>query len=209
MTATIRPSSAAQFNLWPMEKKLIITIGRQFGSGGKAVADELGRRLGIPVYDSELITEAARKSGIAEEFFKQRDEKRRSLFIGLKSGMDDEILFGIQSEAIRDLADKGSAIFVGRASDYVLRDRDCVDVFISAPLEARVKRIMERQGLSESEAEDLIGRKDRGRAEYYDFFTFSKWGSAANYDLCIDSSILGIEGTAELIIKFAQMRGLI
>ena len=80
-----------------MEKKLIITIGRQFGSGGKAVADELGRRLGIPVYDSELITEAAKKSGIAEEFFKQRDEKRRALFIGLKSGMNDEILFGIQS----------------------------------------------------------------------------------------------------------------
>ena len=171
-----------------MEKKLIITIGRQFGSGGKAVADELGRRLGIPVYDSELITEAAKKSGIAEEFFKQRDEKRRALFIGLKSGMNDEILFGIQSETIRDLADQGSAIFVGRASDYVLRDRDCVDVFISAPLKARVGRIMERQGLSESEAESLIERKDRGRAEYYDFFTFSKWGSASNYDLCLDSS---------------------
>lgn len=192
-----------------MEKKLVITIGRQFGSGGKAVADELGRRLGIPVYDSELITEAAKKSGIAEEFFKQRDEKRRALFIGLQSGMNDEILFGIQSETIRELADQGSAIFVGRASDYVLRDRDCVDVFISAPLKARVGRIMERQGLSESEAESLIERKDRGRAEYYDFFTFSKWGSASNYDLCLDSSILGIEGTAEMIIKFAQMRGLL
>ncbi|MCR4909775.1 MAG: cytidylate kinase-like family protein [Bacteroidales bacterium] len=192
-----------------MEKKLIITIGRQFGSGGKAVADELGRRLGIPVYDSELITEAAKKSGIAEEFFKQRDEKRRALFIGLQSGMNDEILFGIQSEAIRDLADQGSAIFVGRASDYVLRDRDCVDVFISAPLKARVGRIMERLGLSESEAESLIERKDRGRAEYYDFFTFSKWGSASNYDLCLDSSILGIEGTAEMIIDFAKKRGLI
>lgn len=192
-----------------MEKKLIITIGRQFGSGGKAVADELGRRLGIPVYDSELITEAAKKSGIAEEFFKQRDEKRRALFIGLQSGMNDEILFGIQSETIRELADQGSAIFVGRASDYVLRDRDCVDVFISAPLKARVGRIMERLGLSESEAESLIERKDRGRAEYYDFFTFSKWGSASNYDLCLDSSILGIEGTAEMIIKFAQMRGLL
>ena len=192
-----------------MEKKLIITISRQFGSGGKAVADELGRRLGIPVYDSELITEAAKKSGIAEEFFKQRDEKRRALFIGLQSGMNDEILFGIQSETIRDLADQGSAIFVGRASDYVLRDRDCVDVFISAPLKARVGRIMERHGLSESDAESLIERKDRGRAEYYDFFTFSKWGSASNYDLCLDSSILGIEGTAEMIIKFAQMRGLL
>ena len=192
-----------------MEKKLLITIGRQFGSGGKAVADELGRRLGIPVYDSELITEAARKSGISEEFFHKRDEKRRALFIGMRSGMDDEVIFGIQSEVIRDLASKGSAIFVGRASDYVLRDMDCVDVFISAPLEARVKRIMERQGLSESEAEDLIERKDRGRAEYYDFFTFSKWGVASNYDLCIDSSILGISGTAELIIEFAKKRNLI
>ena len=192
-----------------MEKKILITIGRQFGSGGKAVAEELGRRLGIPVYDDELITEAARKSGIAEEFFHKRDEKRRALFIGMKSGMDDEILFGIQSDAIRELASKGSAIFVGRASDYVLRDMDCVDVFISAPLEARVKRIMERQSLSASEAEDLIERKDRGRAEYYDFFTFSKWGVASNYDLCIDSSILGISGTAELIIDFAKKRGLL
>ena len=94
-----------------MEKKLLITIGRQFGSGGKAVADELGRRLGIPVYDSELITEAARKSGISEEFFHKRDEKRRALFIGMRSGMDDEVIFGIQSEVIRDLASKGSAIF--------------------------------------------------------------------------------------------------
>ena len=192
-----------------MEKKLLITIGRQFGSGGKAVADELGRRLGIPVYDSELITEAARKSGISEEFFHKRDEKRRALFIGMRSGMDDEVIFGIQSEVIRDLASKGSAIFVGRASDYVLRDLDCVDVFISAPLEARIKRIMERQNLSASQAEDLIERKDRGRAEYYDFFTFSKWGVASNYDLCIDSSILGISGTAELIIDFAKKRGLL
>ena len=192
-----------------MEKKLLITIGRQFGSGGKEVAEELGRKLVIPVYDSELITEAARKSGISEEFFQKRDEKRRALFIGMKSGMDDEILFRIQSEAIRELAEKGSAIFVGRASDYVLRDLDCVDVFICAPLETRVKRIMERQGLSESEAESLIDRKDRVRAEYYDFFTFSKWGTAANYDLCIDSSILGIEGTADLIIDFAKKRGLL
>ena len=192
-----------------MEKKLLITIGRQFGSGGKAVAEELGRKLGIPVYDNELITEAARQSGISEEFFKKRDEKRRALFIGMRSGMDDEILFGIQSEVIRDIASKGSAIFVGRASDYVLRDMDCVDVFICAPLAARVKRIMERQGLSEDEAETLIDRKDRGRAEYYDFFTFSKWGVASNYDLCIDSSILGIEGTADLIIDFARKRNLI
>ena len=187
----------------------IINIGRQFGSGGRRIAAALGTRLGIPVYDSELITEAARKSGISEEFFHKRDEKRRALFIGMRSGMDDEVIFGIQSEVIRDLASKGSAIFVGRASDYVLRDMDCVDVFISAPLEARVKRIMERQGLSESEAEDLIERKDRGRAEYYDFFTFSKWGVASNYDLCIDSSILGISGTAELIIEFAKKRNLI
>ena len=192
-----------------MEKKLIITVGRQFGSGGKAVAEELHKRLGIPVYDGELITEAARKSGIGEEFFRKRDETRRALYIGMRSGMDDEVLFGIQSDAIRDIADKGPAIFVGRASDYVLRDTDSVDVFISAPLETRIERIMNRQGISRKEAETLIERKDRGRADFYNFFTFGKWGEASNYDLCIDSSILGIEGTADLIIDFAKRRGLL
>ena len=99
---------------------------------------------------------------------------------------------------------------MGRASDYVLRDRDCcVDVFVCAPLEARLARVCERMGIGEEEARKLIRSKDKGREEYYNFFTFSNWGVAANYDLCVDSSLLGIEKTAEFIIEFCRMRGLL
>lgn len=192
-------------------KKILITVGRQFGSGGKLVAVELGRRLGIPVYDKELITEAARKSGIGEEFFERRDEKRRALYLGMKSGMDDEVLWGIQSDTIREIASKGSAIFVGRASDYVLREEtDCIDIFISAPIEERILRVCKRQPeLSAKEAKSLILKNDRGREQYYNFFTFTKWGAAPNYDLCLDSSVLGVEGTADVIMDFLKRKNAI
>lgn len=189
------------------DNKILITVGRQFGSGGKSVADELGRRLSVPVYDKELITAAARKSGISEVFFERRDEKRRTLYMGMRSGMDDEVMFRLQSDTIRDIASRGSAIFVGRASDYVLRDFDCLDVFISAPIGDRIERVCSRNpGMGPKDAEVLINRKDRGRADFYDFYTFTKWGSADNYDLCIDSSVLGIEGTADLIIDFLNKK---
>ena len=191
-----------------MEKKhIIINIGRQFGSGGKATADELGRILGIPVYDGELLTEAAKKSGIRKELFTSSDEKHR--FWSFGTGLGDNELFRIQSDTIRDIAQRGDAIFVGRASDYVLRDMDCIDVFISAPFEVRVKKMMEEKGLSEREAELLVQRKDKERSSYYNFFTFTEWGVASNYDLCIDSAILGITGTAEFIIEYAKRRGLL
>ncbi len=190
-----------------MDKTILITVGRQFGSGGRLVAAELGKMLEIPVYDKELITAAAHKSGIAEEFFERRDEKRRTLYMGMRSGMDDEVMFRIQSDTIRDIASNGSAIFVGRASDYVLRDFDCLDIFICAPLEDRIKRVCERNhGMSAKEAATLIARNDRGRADFYNFYTFTKWGSADNYDLCIDSSVLGIKPTAELIIDFLKKK---
>lgn len=188
-------------------KHIIINIGRQFGSGGKATAEELGRILGIPVYDGELLTEAAKKSGIRKELFTSSDEKHR--FWSFGTGLGDNELFKIQSDTIRDIAHKGSAIFVGRASDYVLRDMKCLDVFISAPFENRVKKIMDERGLSEREAELLIQRKDKERSDYYNFFTFTEWGVAANYDLCIDSAILGYTGTAEFIIEFGKHAGLL
>lgn len=188
-------------------KHIIINIGRQFGSGGKATAEELGRILGIPVYDGELLTEAARKSGIRKELFTSSDEKHR--FWSFGTGLGDNELFKIQSDTIRDIAHKGSAIFVGRASDYVLRDMKCLDVFISAPFENRVKKMMDERGLSEREAELLIQRKDKERSDYYNFFTFTAWGEADNYDLCIDSAILGYTGTAEFIIEFGKRAGLI
>lgn len=191
-----------------MDKHLIINIGRQFGSGGKSVAVELGRRLGIPVYDNELITRAAAESGFSPELFERSDENK-SVFGFSRFGYatDDNSLFKIQSDTIRKIASSGSAIFVGRASDYVLRDMSCVDVFISAPLQNRVERVCARQGISAEEAEKLISKKDSRRQEYYNFFTFAHWGVSANYDLCIDSSILGIEKTAELIIEFCRMSG--
>lgn len=186
---------------------VIINIGRQFGCGGKAIADELSRILGIPAYDGELLTEAAKKSGFRKELFAKSDEKHR--FWAFGTGLSDAELFKIQSDTIRDIAQKGSAIFVGRASDYVLRDMDCLDVFISAPLEYRVGRIMKEHNLTEKEAELLVLKKNKEREEYYNFFTFTEWGVASNYDLCIDSTILGITGTAEFIIEFARRRGLL
>lgn len=196
-------------------KNLIITIGRQFGSGGKAVADALGRRLGIPVYDNELITKAAQESGFSAELFVQSDEKKRflslssifsgSIINGSDNYMSDKDLFGIQCEAIRQIASQGSAVIVGRCSDYVLRERnDTLDVFLTSPLSVRTARVMERTGLSEEKAVALIEKRDRSREDYYNYYTFGNWGVASTYDLCIDSSILGIEGTADLIIDFAR-----
>ena len=202
-----------------MEKRLIITIGRQFGSGGKQIASAIGEKLGIPVYDQELILSAAQKSGLSPEFLKKSDEHRHLSGLGGILGlgrfwhnsgnlMDDNELFRIQSEAIRDLASQGSAVFVGRASDYVLRDMETVDVFIHAPLEVRGQRVAERLGITPEEAIPLIEKNDKTRKEYYDLFTLGdNWGVASNYDLCIDSSLLGIEGSAELIIRFVQATG--
>lgn len=201
-------------------KKLIITIGRQFGSGGKAVADELGRRLGIPVYDNELITKAAQESGFSAELFVQSDEKKRffsltSIFSSSFSGdsdnyMSDKNLFNIQCSAIRNIAEQGSAIIVGRCSDYVLRDMECtLDVFLTSSQDVRAARIMEREGISKEDALELIERKDKGREEYYNYYTFGNWGVASTYDLCLNSGILGIEGTAEFIIEYARKAGLL
>lgn len=199
-------------------KKIIITIGRQFGGGGLGVASELGKKLGIPVYDKELITKAAQDSGFSAEFFEQSDEKKRlfslsSLFSDAyvtENYMSDRGLFKLQSQTILKIAEQGSAVIVGRCSDYILRDMDCVlNVFLTSPEEVRTDRICERKGISREEAERLIEEKESKRADYYNYYTFGNWGMASNYDLCIDSSILGIEGTADFIIDFAKKAGLL
>ena len=158
------------------EKKTIITVGRQFGSGGLAVAKELGKILEIPVYDGELLEEAARKSGLSEQLFNDSDEKRRYWNFG--GGLDDAFIFKHQSDAIRALAAEGSAIFVGRCSNYILRDMNSIDIFISAPFDLRVKDVAAREGISEASAERKVARIDRERAEYYNLFTLGKWGAA-------------------------------
>ncbi len=194
-----------------MEKgRLIINIGRQFGSGGRVVADALGSKLGVEVFDNQLLLKAAERSGVSPEFFRINDERKRYLNLGFShNAINDEGLFKIQSDTIRSIAEKQDAIFVGRAADYVLRDFRCVDVFICAPVEERKKLVAGRSGISLDEAEKLIYKKDRTRENWYNFFTFGHWGVASNYDLCIDSSLLGIEGTADFIIDFARLQGLI
>lgn len=202
-----------------MEKKIIISIGRQFGGGGLAVAHELGQKLGIPVYDKEIINKAAQDSGFSAEVFMERDE-RKSLFSfsaifanrfsETENYMSDRGIFKMQSETIIKIAEQGSAVIVGRCSDYILRDRtDVLSVFLTSPAEVRAQRIAERCGISIEQAERLIEEKDSKREEYYNYYTFGDWGKASTYDLCLDSSILGIEGTAEMIIEFARRKELI
>ncbi len=197
----------------------IINVGRQFGSGGKLIALRISEFLDIPIYDNELISKAADESGFSKELFERSDEKRSIFnissffgnvrFGGAQNYVGDNDLFKIQSEVIRNIAANGPAVFVGRCSNYILRDLRCLDVFITAPLEDRVKRVAERLSISAEDARTRIGRQDRTRETYYNFFTFGNWGTAADYDLCIDSSILGIEGTADFIIDFGRKAGLI
>lgn len=202
------------------DNELIINVGRQFGSGGRLVALALGRKLGIPVYDQELIAKAAEQSGFSKELFANSDEKRNLLalssfivdvgrFGSADNYMSDNQLFVIQSNVIRSLADKGPAIFIGRCSDYILRDRKCLDVFVTATDEVRIKRIAERMNITSEQADSLMRKKDRTRETYYNYYTFGNWGVASNYDLCVDSSVLGIEGTADMIIDFCRRAGLL
>lgn len=199
------------------KKKIIINIGRQFGCGAKDVAVVLGEKLGIQVYDGELINKAAQESGLSPELFKKCDEKKLfSLSSMLTIGYYTENvtsysnLFKIQSETILKIADDDSAIIVGRCADYILREHEnCLNVFLTSPLEKRMKRACERNETSPEEAENFVSKKDRDRADYYNQFTLGNWGHAETYDLCIDSSILGIEGTADFIIDFARRAGLL
>lgn len=202
------------------DNKLIINVGRQFGSGGRLVAQSLGKKLGIPIYDQELITKAAEESGFSKDLFAKSDEKRNlfalSSFIvdvgrfgSADNYMSDNQLFVIQSNVIRSIADKESAIFIGRCADYILRDRPCLDVFITATEEVRIKRVASRMNITPEQAQAMMRKKDRTRETYYNYFTFGNWGVASNYDLCVDSSILGIDGTADMIIDFCKRSGLI
>lgn len=187
-------------------KKIIINIGRQFGAGGKSVAEVLGKKLGIPVYDRELLAKAAKDNGFSETVFENSDEKKRNFFLSFSNGFGDDEVFKMQSHTIRDIASKGSAIIVGRCANYILRDLDCcLNVFLTSPMSVRSQRVMEREGIPEDKVQDYILKKEEGRKDYYNYYTFGNWGVASTYDLCVDSSLLGIEGTADFIINFANL----
>ncbi|MBR5830958.1 MAG: cytidylate kinase-like family protein [Tidjanibacter sp.] len=194
-----------------MEKKFVITIGRMLGAGGRALAEELGRRLGVPVYNHEIINEAAKQSGIATELFERADEHAsnvRPLGTGIwsfgsmiSSGyINNDTLFAIQSQTIEALAERGSCIIVGRCADYVLRERkDVLSVFVTASEEDRVARLCASGVGCERECRGLIAATERKRASYYNYYTFKTWGAAESYDLCLNSSVLGIEGCANVV----------
>lgn len=200
-----------------------ITIGRQLGSGGRAVGERIARRLGVRFCDRQLINLAAEQSGLCSELFERADEKRsRGLFSALIGYLrapfagDDavagnvlsgETLFKIQSDVIRELASRESCVFVGRCADYILRDHPrTVNIFIAAGRAERIERLCRLHGIAPGEAESLMDRTDARRAAYYNYYSSGTWGMAETYDLCIDSSVLGIDGTTGFVLEFVERK---
>ena len=204
-----------------MDNRIIITIGRQFGSGGRAIGKLLAEKLKISYYDRELITLAAKESGLCTEVFEQADEKTsRGLAYAFSTGfslmgiytpyhdiLSNERLFQLQSDTIRNLAEKESCVMVGRCADYILRDNpNCLSFFIHCKdEERRVKNIIERQQITEDKARELITKSDKSRAAYYNYYTNKIWGHASSYNFSIDSSVLGIEGTVDFILRLVKL----
>lgn len=205
-----------------MTCKTIITIGRQYGSGGREIGQKLADHLGIKCYDSELLDRAAKDSGICQELFEHHDEKPTNSFlyslvmdtysIGYASSTFAEMplnhkVFLAQFNAIKQIADEGPCVMVGRCADYALADyKNCVNIFIHAKLESRIRRIAAKYDLTDAKAKDRILKTDKKRASYYNYYSNKKWGDAASYDLCIDSSICGIDHTVQLIKDFVALQ---
>ncbi len=194
--------------------KSVITIGRQFGCGGRAICKRLSEELNIPFYDRELIEYASNKSGISADILEQYDEKATNSLLyslslsaysyagaGIHSPnlpLNDQ-LFIAQSEVIKQLADQGPCIILGRCSDYVLRDReDVLKVFIHCEHDTRVENVEKRLGISKSKASDIIKKTEKRRASYYNYYTHRKWGDLKYFDLSINSAI-GIDKVVETI----------
>lgn len=198
----------------------IITIGRSYGSGGHTIGEMLAKKLNIKFYDKELLKRAAEESGLCPEIFENHDEKPTNSF--LYNLVMDTYSFGFngntyvdmpishkvflaQFEAIKKIAQEGPCVIVGRCADYALADMDnCIHTFIYANMEDRIKRIQEVFDLDDKAARESILKKDKQRANYYNYYSSHKWGQAETYDLCVNSSILGYEGTVDLLTQFIQ-----
>lgn len=186
-------------------KKTVITIGREYGSGGRLIGIEVAKQLGIPYYDKEILNKVAKETGFAMEFLQDNEKKPTGSLIfdrysAVASPTLSEQVFIAQSKIIRDLAEQGSCVLIGRSADYVLRDReDCLKVFIHAPLAERVKRADEVYGHKEHNLESFVTKQDKARASYYNYFTTSRWGSREAYDMCINSAI-GVDQCVQAIV---------
>ena len=199
-----------------MAKKIIITIARQYGSGGREIGERVANLLNIPIYDKELITDAASKGNLHADVIRQADETAANsllytlamgsnvlgttMHFGYKMPLNDK-LFILQSETIKEYAKQGSCVIIGRCADYVLRDEENIfRVFVYGDLDHRQARILERHPeIKSSQVIDAINKTDKRRASYYNFYTGNKWGKYDNYDMAVNSSTLGIEGTAQII----------
>lgn len=189
-----------------MRNPLIITIGREYGSGGREIGELVAKTLGIAYYDKKLITLAAQKSGLSDEFIANNEQRVRSGFFSSQYLPLSESIFISEAQVIRDIAAKESAVIVGRCADYILAGRDnTINVFVYAPREVRVNRIMARHNLSEAEALKAISTSDKERGNHYFRYTDQKWGKAQNYDVCINSGLMGIEKTAEMLADMAKI----
>ena len=200
----------------------IYTIGREFGSGGREVGEKLAERLGVKLYDKELLQQAAKESGFCQEIFENHDERPTSSFLyslvmdtysmnGYSSTpfLDMPLnhkIFLAQFDAIKRIAERESCVIVGRCSDYALADHpDCINVFIHADIDFRVKRVCKDENTTENKARDHILKHDKQRASYYNYYTSKKWGDANSYHLTLDSGKLGIDGCVDMILKFREL----
>lgn len=186
-------------------KNRIITISREFGSGGRTIGKTVAKELNIPCYDSELIEKIAMESGFSEEYVKEIEENSRGRFLSLFSNRaqapnNEDIIWKIQCRVINDLAEKGPCVIVGRCADYVLRDKaDCLKVFIHADVEHRAERIINVYGETDVSIEQRIKAKDKRRKAYHRFYTDKKWGDARNYDIALDSGVFGTDKCVRII----------
>ena len=205
-----------------MSDKLVITIERQYGSGGRDVGHKVAELIGAHCYDQDLIVMAAKKSGISEEALAAADEQASSsLLYTLAMGASmiytnttpmavpiNDALFIAQSEIIRDLSESEDCVIVGRCADYILKDhKKLVKVFVQGDIDDRIERIMQRAGISKGDAKDRISKKDKKRSSYYNYYTGGKWGKADNYNRIVSTSKIGVEGAAKLIVEYAKTLG--
>ncbi len=201
---------------------MVITVGRQYGSGGREIGTALANKLGIAYYDDLLLKKAAEESGLCEELFHSFDERPKSFLYSIAmdpysftmhhvtpKGSIEQQVYLATYDTIKKLADKGPCVLIGRCADYALKDRDdVINIFVSAPIESRIKRVAARNNISEAEAKERIKKTDKSRASYYNYYSSKDWGEAKSYDMCIDSSLLGIEGTVALLEELVKLKGM-
>ena len=202
-------------------KKKIVTISRQYGSGGRYIGENLAKAMGVPCYDEKLIDMVAKESGFAQSFVAEKGERMTgSLLFNIASSLSfannvfstnngvtlqDEIYF-TQNRIIKELADKGPCVIVGRCADYILREReDCLNVFIFADNESKIERAEKYFNITIEEAPAVLKKKDKARANHYKYYTDQEWGMASNYDLCLNSGLIGIEGCVKAIQQVLEL----